>query len=103
MKKLILILLLFTSCKKEQIEPEPKEPKLLTWTHINAAHWEFTVNGTQVTPPVNVYTGDDVRYSIQSQPSTPPRYDLKVNIYVDGILQAWCVSQSKFSGQFIVE
>lgn len=100
MKKLLLILLVLTACKKEEIKVKANE-QTKTYTHsTNAVFSEVKVNGKIVTPPVEVKTGDVINVRYAAQPTTPKTYNLNVYIYLDGVEIGKCTGCYEYINQF---
>ena len=100
MKKLLLILLVLTACKKEDIKTN-NQSKTKLFTHSsNGVFSEVKVNGTVVTPPVEVKTGDVINVRYATQPTTPTTYNLNVYIYLDGVEIGKCTGCFEYINQF---
>ena len=84
MKYIVIAFLILAACKKEDVKTT-QEVKTYLLTHsTNAAYRDVKVNGTTVTLPVNVKTGDVVTVKYVTQTTTPQNYDLQVSVYLDG-------------------
>lgn len=101
MNKLILILLLFfISCKKETSTIKHETTKILNWSADNANEKSVKLNGIELTPPVNVRSGDVVHFMFKS--STLPGFaPLKVNITLDGVTIDGCTC-TKFDKTILI-
>ena len=104
MIRVLLILLLFASCKKDDINPEPvKVAKLFSAKTISAAYFEVSLNGNKAIPPFNVFAGDVVYVDCKAQVSTPEQYNMSVYFYVDGVLVGSCVRCNSYDKKFVIQ
>lgn len=98
--KLILLLLIFTSCQKEDIKPDQPKTKVFTYEGRNIVDKIITLNGKEVIPPINVTKGDVVKVLFACQATTPKTYDLVISIFEDGVKVDGCTYCDKFEKTF---
>jgi hypothetical protein len=102
--KYIALILFLISCKKQEVEPA-KEIKNYTFSvKVTGAQTRIvTLNGSNLTPPFNVKTGDVVYVQYISQVSTPMSYEVRAYIYLDGTLIGSCSGCNEYTNTFNIE
>lgn len=103
MKKLILVLLVLTACKKEPVDPEPSKTKQFRWEGTGVFTKDVSLNGSQKQPPFNVVKGDLVYVNFSCQTSTPQKYDLRVKFFVDNQIIGSCLGCYTYTQNFTIE
>lgn len=101
--KYILFILLLVSCKKEEIKTKDVKAYTLNYTSVSASYKLIQVNGTTITPPTQVKSGDKVYVRFACQPTTPKSYDLIVSILLDGKSIGGCSGCDEYVNTFTMQ